>query len=82
MKETRRAAAVCPEDILSPGKYEDELTDNIQIDFSAIPNHVRDDLAATIFESVKDFLRQPGGKEFLDAKIAAKSAALKGATYG
>lgn len=72
MERTRRAANYCP-------PSEGELTDSIQIDFSAIPKHVSDDLAATIFESVKDFLRQPGGKEFLDAKIAAKSAALKGA---
>lgn len=51
---------------------EGELTDNIQIDFPAIPQHVSDDLAATVFECVKSFLRQPGGKEFLDKKIVAK----------
>jgi len=77
MEKKRRAAAVYPDGVITHG--EGELTDKIQINLSAIPNHVRDDLAATVFECVKDFLRQPGGKAFLDAKIAAKSAALKGA---
>ncbi|MDF2984933.1 MAG: hypothetical protein K0R50_443 [Eubacterium sp.] len=72
MERARRAANYCPPD-------EGELTNNIQIDFSAIPKHVSDDLAATVLDCVKDFLRQPGGKEILDARIAAKRAALKGA---
>ena len=79
MEKTRRAAAVYPEDILSPGELEGELTDTIKINLSAIPNYVRDDLAATTLECVKDFLRQPGGREMLDSRIAAKKAAMKGA---
>lgn len=49
-------------------KYED--VDHIKIDFSLIPDHVRDDLAKTVWESVRDFLRQPGGREKMDALIA------------
>lgn len=48
------------------------LTDNIKIDFSAIPDFVREDLAATTLDCVQAFLRQPGGKEMLDARIVAK----------
>lgn len=66
MERERRAIKCCPPD-------EGELTDNIVIDLETIPNHVRDDLAATVFECVKDFLRQPGGREKLDAKKAAKN---------
>lgn len=53
------------------------LTDNIRIDFTKIPGHVKEDLAAATMESVKAFLRQPGGKEMLDARIAAKKERSK-----
>lgn len=49
-----------------------EETDSIEIDFSSIPDHVKEDLAASTLESVNAFLRQPGGREFLDKKKALK----------
>lgn len=54
---------------------EEYITDTIKIDFAAIPDHVRDDLAEATLKSVRSFLRQPGGREFLDARKAAKRAA-------
>jgi len=56
-------------------EFDVELTDTIKINFLAIPEHVRDDLAESTLECVKDFLQQPGGREFLDARKAAKKAA-------
>lgn len=50
------------------------ITDNIKIDLSSIPDHVREDLAAATYEAVRNFLAQPGGKEMLDAEIAARKA--------
>ena len=54
--------------------HNDEITDTIVIDFKSMPSHVLNDLAAATVESVKAFLRQPGGREFIDSKIAAKRA--------
>jgi hypothetical protein len=54
----------------SPG-----MTDTIKIDFAAIPDYVREELAEATLESVRAFIRQPGGREFLDARKAAKKAA-------
>lgn len=51
------------------------MTDTIKIDFAAIPDYVREDLAEATLESVRAFIRQPGGREFLDARKAAKKAA-------
>jgi hypothetical protein len=64
--------------------YQDDhvgsLTDTIKIDFASVPNYVRDELAEATLESVRSFLRQPGGREFLDArKNLKKSAALAAA---
>lgn len=56
-------------------EQEKELTASITIDVSAIPDAVRDDLAAATLRHVRDFLRRPGGREALDARIAAKKAA-------
>lgn len=50
----------------------DGITDAIKIDFSTIPDYVRDELAEATLESVRAFLKQPGGREFLDAKKAEK----------
>jgi hypothetical protein len=47
----------------------------IKIDFTAIPDYVREELAEATLESVRAFIRQPGGREFLDARKAAKKAA-------
>lgn len=75
MKPARRVAAVCPEDIHSPS--EGELTDTININFTAIPSFVREELAAATLDCVKSFLRQPGGREKLDARIASKKQRLQ-----
>ena len=53
------------------------MTDTIRIDVASIPDYVRDSLAAALLAGVRELLRQPGGKEFLDAKIAADRAARK-----
>lgn len=42
--------------------------ESIEIDFDLIPDHVREDLAAATLESVREFLRKPGGREFLEKK--------------
>ena len=51
------------------------ITDPIKIDLAAIPDYVREDLAQATLESIRSFLRQPGGREFLETKKAAKKAA-------
>lgn len=53
------------------------MTDTIKIDFAAIPDYVREDLAEATLESVRAFIRQPGGREFLDARKAAAAKAAK-----
>lgn len=63
MVETRRTTAISTS------------TDPIKIDFAAIPDYVREELAEATLESVRAFIRQPGGREFLDARKAAKKAA-------
>lgn len=52
-------------------------TNDIKIDFSQIPEHVRDELASSTIEAVNEFLRQPGGREFLDKKIALRKARIE-----
>lgn len=54
---------------------EDDQTEAVHIDISAIPDHVRDDLAAATLDFIRGILRQPEGRERLDAKIAARKAA-------
>lgn len=59
-----------------------ETTSAIDIDTSAIPNEVWDDLAAATLNLICGILQQPGGREALDAKTAARKARqanLKGA---
>ncbi len=48
---------------------EQKLNDTINIDVSLIPNHVKEDLAATILGCVREYKRQPGGAEALQATI-------------
>ena len=45
---------------------------SVQLDVSLIPDRTRDDLAAASLDLLRDILRQPGGREKLDAKIAAR----------
>ena len=52
-----------------------DMTNTIKIDFAAIPDYVREELADATLESVIAFIRQPGGREFLDARKSAKKAA-------
>lgn len=75
MNDAQRMAAVYPEDIAPEYGHESGLTNVIKIDFNAIPDHVQEELAAATLDSVKSFLRQPGGREFLDVRKAAKKAA-------
>lgn len=58
-----------------PDLRKGELAGEVRIDVSLIPDAVRDNLAAATLDSVRAFLRQPGGREKLDARIAAKKAA-------
>ncbi len=51
---------------------EANLTTEIHIDTSAIPDHVRDRLAAATLDLIHAILRQPGGREALDARTAAR----------
>ena len=51
---------------------EEQITAEIHIDTSAIPAHVRDNLAASTLELIHAILRQPGGREALDARTAAR----------
>ncbi len=53
-------------------RKEYEKAHAVKIEVALIPNHVRGDLAAATLAAVQQFLRQPGGREFLDTKIAAK----------
>lgn len=45
---------------------------HIQINTKLIPDFVRDDLAKATLEAVISFLQQPGGRDMLDARIAAR----------
>lgn len=54
-----------------------EDTGRVVIDFSLVPDHVRDELAAATLESVSSFLQQPGGREKLDALIEARKGRQK-----
>ena len=54
---------------------EGELTDEIKIDTSLIPEHVRMHLAAKTLEWFKAFLAVPGNAEWLDEQVATMKAA-------
>jgi len=58
---------------------EEQITTEIHIDTAAIPAHVRDDLAAATLDLIHAILRQPGGREALDARTAARHAATAAA---
>lgn len=42
--------------------------DHIHVDVTLIPDYVWDDLAAATLDLIRGILRQPGGREMLDAK--------------
>ena len=59
--------------ISAPG--EEHITSAIHINTSEIPAYVRDNLAASTMDLIHAILRQPGGREALDARTAARKAA-------
>lgn len=57
------------------GSCEGELTETISVDTAQIPAPVRDGIAAATLDMIYGILRQPGGRDALDARIAARKAA-------
>lgn len=49
-----------------------ELTTAVHINVAEIPDHTRDKLAAATLDLIRGILRQSGGRERLDARIAAR----------
>lgn len=47
---------------------EGELVSEVHINTAEIPASVRDDLAAATLDFIHDLLRQPGGREMIEAK--------------
>lgn len=47
----------------------------VSINTAEIPDYARDRLAEATLDLLRGILRQPGGREALDARIAAKKAA-------
>lgn len=56
--------------IISHKEYGEE--NRIRIDIDSIPDYVKIELATAALEAVTNFLKQPGGREFLDKQIAKK----------
>jgi hypothetical protein len=50
-----------PDEVIEHEGVEYERTDHIPIDFDAIPDCVRDDLAISTYDAVCEFLQQPRG---------------------
>lgn len=48
------------------------------IDVTSIPEHVQEEISRSTLEFIKSVLRQPGGREMLDAKTAARKARNEG----
>ena len=46
----------------------------VHINVNEIPDYVRDELAVATLKFIRNILRQPGGRERLNAKIAAMEA--------
>lgn len=61
---------------LSPDK-DTAMTDRVLVDVNSIPDHVREDLAKATYETVCDFLQQPGGRDRLNARITLKKSLKK-----
>lgn len=58
-----------------PIPLEGELVDEVHIRTEDIPKFMRDNLAAATLDLIHSILRQPGGREALDARTAARHAA-------
>lgn len=66
----------------APAAVDKNPYDDIKLDLKSIPEYIQEDIALTVLECVREFLRQPGGREFLDAKITAEKPQTKGAKNG
>lgn len=53
-------------------KINENKTNSIEIKLDSIPEHVRTELAAATLEAVTNFIRQPGGRKYLDERIEEK----------
>lgn len=47
---------------------------DVHIDVALIPAHARNDLAVATLEFVRSVLKQPGGRELVEAKTAARKS--------
>jgi hypothetical protein len=61
-------------DIYPIGEHEYGIADGVRPDVSLIPDYAAENLARATLEFVKRTLAQPGGREMLDAKTAARKA--------
>lgn len=52
-----------------------ELTTEVHINTAEIPTAMRDNLSAATLDLIHAILHQPGGRELLDARTAARKAA-------
>ena len=59
-----------------------ELTTAVHINVAEIPDHVRDDLAAATLDLIRGILRQPGGREALDAITMGRKERAKNGQEG
>lgn len=55
---------------------EGELVNEVHIHTEEIPDAMRDNLAAATLDLIHSILRQPGGREMLDARTAARHTAI------
>lgn len=55
---------------------EGDLVSEVHIITKEIPDSARDNLAAATLDLIHSILRQPGGREMLDARTAARHAAM------
>jgi len=55
--------------LIHDGVVYERITDDFKIDLNSIPKHAWERFIAATYEAVKEFLKQPGGREFLDSKI-------------
>ena len=47
---------------------------SIEFDPSLVPDHVREEISRATLDLIKSILQQPGGREMLDARTAARKA--------
>ncbi len=57
-------------------KFSDKNTNCIEIDTEQIPSWTQDVLASATYRLLQNILKQPGGREALDEKIAKRKAAV------